>query len=110
MVMIFGAPDHRIRSQVVERDLMDRLDVFRSTIREAVRELIDEGELAFAHQDPFDYLELAPAQPHRAARPMEVVFDDFGVPWICDEGVDRSSDLPGQGCWACGDLAFTASD
>jgi len=110
MLLVFGATRHQARPQEIERTLSADLDVPRSRVREAMRSLVDEGELAFGHQDPFDYLRIAPTPEHHAARPLRVVLDEAGVPWICDEGVDRTGDLPGQGCWACGDLAFTASD
>ena len=47
---------------------------------------------------------------HPSARPMEVVKDDKGEWWLCDSGVDRLRDLVGQGCWRCGERAFTRND
>jgi hypothetical protein len=41
---------------------------------------------------------------------MKVITDADGEPWICDAGVDPSSDLEGQGCWRCRDLPFTRDD
>jgi hypothetical protein len=49
-------------------------------------------------------------EPHHAARPMKVVVDDRGCRWLCDADVDESKDLKEQGCWRCGDLAFTRDD
>ena len=49
-------------------------------------------------------------EPHHAARPMKVVVDRDGCRWLCDAGVDESRDLKEQGCWRCGDLAFTRDD
>lgn len=49
-------------------------------------------------------------QPHHAARPMKVVFDREGSPWLCDKAADEKTDLENQGCWRCGDLAFTRND
>lgn len=48
--------------------------------------------------------------PHRAARPMEVVRDEDGNLWLCDKGVVPEDGKKNNGCWRCGDLAFTASD
>jgi len=48
--------------------------------------------------------------PHLAARPMKVVVDDDGCRWLCDADVDERKDLKEQGCWRCGDLAFTRDD
>lgn len=47
---------------------------------------------------------------HRASRPMEVVKDVNGELWLCDKGANPSQDLAGQGCWRCGDMAFTRND
>ena len=49
-------------------------------------------------------------EPHQAARPMEVVVDKDGCAWLCDANVDKTKDLGGQGCWRCGDVAFTRDD
>ena len=110
MLEVLGSPNHRIQPQQVELLLADELGLPRSTIKEAVRDLIEEGELTFTHRDPLDYLEIAPIEPHHAARPMEVVVDAQGVRWLCDQGVDQARDLSEQGCWLCGSLAFTRDD
>jgi streptogramin lyase len=47
---------------------------------------------------------------HKAARPMKVVSDQDGAKWICDKSVDENKNLEAQGCWRCGDLAFTRND
>jgi streptogramin lyase len=47
---------------------------------------------------------------HHAARPMKVVADEDGTRWLCDEEVDERMDLRKQGCWQCGELAFTRDD
>ncbi len=47
---------------------------------------------------------------HPSARPMEVVKDERDEWWLCDKGVDRRRDLARQGCWRCGEHAFTRND
>jgi hypothetical protein len=47
---------------------------------------------------------------HEGARPLRVVRDAAGEPWLCDRDIDPTQDLEAQGCWRCRDLAFTASD
>ncbi len=47
---------------------------------------------------------------HVAARPMKVVVDEEGSPWLCDDDVDPHRNLASQGCWRCGDMAFTRND
>lgn len=49
-------------------------------------------------------------EPHTPARPMKVVMDREGTPWLCDEGVDPMGNLSKQGCWNCGEVAFTRND
>ena len=49
-------------------------------------------------------------EPHKAARPMKVVVDNNGCPWLCDNNVDESKDLKDQGCWRCAELPFTRDD
>lgn len=34
-----------------------------------------------------------------AARPMKVIVDESGCPWLCDADVDPLGDLKAQGCW-----------
>ncbi len=52
----------------------------------------------------------ADVSAHNAARPMRVVADGNGTMWLCDEEVDDKKALKEQGCWQCGDLAFTRDD
>lgn len=47
---------------------------------------------------------------HKAARPMKVVADRTGARWLCDRKVDEKKSLESQGCWRCGELAFTRND
>lgn len=47
---------------------------------------------------------------HKAARPMKVVADRNGTMWLCDKNVDEDKALKEQGCWQCGELAFTRDD
>jgi len=47
---------------------------------------------------------------HKPARPMEIVKDKKGDCWLCDKGIDPKKNLKSQGCWSCGELAFTRND
>ena len=47
---------------------------------------------------------------HTPARPMKVVADRDGTMWLCDKNVDEDKALKEQGCWQCGELAFTRDD
>ena len=50
--------------------------------------------------------------PHKSARPMVIIRDEKGDPWLCDKGIDPGKDLREQGCWQCGgtEMAFTRND
>jgi hypothetical protein len=49
-------------------------------------------------------------EAHEPARPMKVVTDRDGNPWLCDADVDEDKDLAAQGCWRCSEIAFTRND
>jgi len=65
-----------------------------------------EDEMEAKHGDTV-YVGL---EPHHAARPMKVVVAEDGCTWLCDADVDESKGLKEQGCWSCGDVAFTRDD
>ncbi|MCI4398585.1 MAG: hypothetical protein JHC34_07065 [Acidobacteria bacterium] len=50
------------------------------------------------------------AENHHAARPMKVIVDDQGCPWLCDASANPKGDLAAQGCWRCSEVAFTRND
>jgi hypothetical protein len=52
----------------------------------------------------------AEPEPHKAARPMRAVVDDDGCSWLCEADVNQDKDLREQGCWNCGEVAFTRND
>jgi hypothetical protein len=43
----------------------------------------------------------------QAARPMKVIVDESGCPWLCDAEANPRGDLKAQGCWRCTDAAVT---
>lgn len=45
-----------------------------------------------------------PIGAQQAARPMKVVVDDSGCPWLCDAVTNPQEDLKAQGCWRCSDV------
>jgi hypothetical protein len=73
--------------------------VSMSTVREALNDLIRAGELIFTYRGPFTYVEIPCEHRSRRSRPMKVIIDTEGNPWICDYDVDPSGDLAAQGCW-----------
>ena len=110
MEAVLGAPDQRIRPIDLGKKLEQEHGLAPSTIKDAVHELTADGELAYTYRDPCSYVEIPVEESHHAARPMKVIPDKNGEYWICDESVDPSGNLAEQGCWRCGDLAFTADD
>jgi len=110
MKAVVGAPDQRLRPIDLGKQLHQEHGMAPSTVKDVVNELVDDGELVYTYRDPCSYVEIPVAESHHAARPMKVIPDKSGEYWICDANVDPSGDLAEQGCWRCGDLAFTADD
>ena len=69
------------------------------------------GDVVYTYRDPCSYVEI-PCNGceggHRPARPMKVVEDAMGSPWLCDSAVAEADEYTGV-CWDCGSLAFTRS-
>jgi len=110
MTLILTAKNRRLRPKDVEWSLADKLGVSVSTIKEALKVLINKGLLVYTYRNPFDYVEIPAVEGHNAVRPMKVVIDDKGEPWLCDSDVEPSKDLVSQGCWRCGEIPFTRDD
>jgi hypothetical protein len=113
MEMICTAKHQRLRPSEAEKTVSQELGVSQFVAKEALNDLILEGQLVYAYRDPDSYVEF-PCNGceggHRAARPMKVVTDSKGDPWLCDAHVDPSRDLEAQGCWSCGEIPFTRND
>ena len=107
---VWGAPDQRIRPVELEKKLEHEHGLALSAIKDVLKELVDESELVFTYRDPCSYVEIPVEESHHAARPMKVIPNKSGEYFICDDDADPSGDLLEQGCWRCGDLAFTPSD
>ncbi len=110
MAELINAPAHQLKPHELEKKLSARLGLSVFTVREAVKQLVEEGEATYSYHDPDSFVEISPIRPHHAARPMKVVLDAHGNPWICDANVDPTAPLPGQGCWDCGEVPFTRND
>ena len=110
MAEVIGSEHMSIRPEEAEIGASTKLDVPMPTVREAVYDLVENGDLIFAYHDPYHYLETPIVKSHHAARPMKCISDTHGDFWICDAGVDPSADLEKQGCWRCGDQPFTRND
>ncbi len=110
MAELAGAPAHRARPRDLEKRLSARLGLSPVVVRGAMRELVEDGELCYTYRDPDSFVELAPVQPHGPARPMKVVTDAQGNSWLCDADADPAIPPSAQGCWNCGELAFTRND
>jgi hypothetical protein len=44
---------------------------------------------------------------HPSARPMQVLVDDDGVLYLCDEDIDPNRPFKDQACWTCDQVLFT---
>ena len=111
--LVVQAKDQRVRPHELERIVESESQRSHYTVSEALKDLVEDGELVFTYRDPCSYVEF-PCNGcdghYHAARPLEVIRDHHGEYWICDEGADPDAGLRAQGCWPCGELAFTASD
>ena len=110
MVAVCEAADQRIRPIDLERKLVHEHGLAVSAIKDVLKELVDEGDLVFTYRDPCSFVEIPVEESHHAARPMKVIQDKSKENWICDDDVDPSGNPAEQGCWRCGDLAFTRDD
>ena len=108
--LISCAKDQHLRPQEVEKVLSQKLGISQSTIKQALKDMLKERKLVKTYRDSSSHVEIPHVESIRAARPMKVVFDDKGEPWICDENVDPIDDLAEQGCWRSKDKAFTKND
>ena len=59
LVSLAVATDQRLRPHDVERTLSHRLGVSTQTIHQAVKDLVEEGELSYTYRDPCSYIETA---------------------------------------------------
>ncbi len=109
MVMVSSAKEQRARPHELQKTLSKKFDVPMSRVQKALAHLVEEEKLVFTYRDPCSYVEIPYSETSVSARPMKVLVDSTGEPWICDADVDPSVDLAGQGCWRCGDLGFTRS-
>jgi hypothetical protein len=112
MELVASAPNQRIRPSGISRQLAREMGTSSDVVNKIIKEMVDEEELVYTYRDPCSYLEM-PCNGceggHRAARPMKVVIDSAGNPWLCDEDVQATDGLADLNCWDCGDLAFTRS-
>jgi hypothetical protein len=110
MEAVWNAENQRMRPIDLEKKLEHEHGLTLWWIKDAVNELVDEGQLVYTYRDPCSYVEIPIEEGHHAARPMKVIPDKRGEYWICDNDADPTGDLAKEGCWRCGDLAFTPSD
>lgn len=97
--MVKGAKSQRRNIHEVMRSFSTEFGVSLIRVREVVNDLIREKELVFTYRDPFTYVEIPCQDWPSRSRPLKVLLDDHGDPWICDCDVDPSGDLAEQGCW-----------
>ena len=107
MEAVWGAENHRMRPIDLDKELDQEHGLLLSAIKDAVNELVNERQLVRRYHDLWTYVEIPVEESHHAARPMKVIPNKSGEYFICDDDADPSGDLLEQGCWRCGDLAFT---
>lgn len=110
MVMISGAREQRLRPHEIQKALSTKFSVPQSMVQDVLKELVAKERLVFTYRDPCNFVEIPCTEVNTGARPLKVIVDVEGEPWICDTDVDPSKELADQGCWRCGDLSFTRND
>lgn len=110
MEMVSSSRHQRLRPTDAKQALAREMGLSTFSVNEALKALVEEGELVYSYRDPCSYVEI-PCNgcegAHRAARPMRVVADVEGNRWLCDDGVTLGDSQPGLGCWECGTQNFT---
>ena len=110
MKMVSGSKNQRIQPHDLEKSLSHETGVPISAVKEALKDLMQKGRLVFTYRDPCSYVEFPVVERHHAARPMKVIRDTKGDLWLCDSDVIPSRDPAKDGCWRCGEMAFTRND
>ena len=68
-----------------------------------------KGQMSKSGQNKKRGREISMKERPSGSRPLKVVVDSKGNPWICDCQVDPSKDLAEQGCWQLTDEGSTLS-
>jgi len=108
--MVKANKNQRRSPYEVIRRLSTEFGVSMFMVRGALNDLIRERKLVFTYRDPFTYVEIPCQDWPSKSRPMKVLVDDQGGPWICDCDVDPSKDLAQQGCWQVREEDCSRSD
>ena len=110
MELVGAAPNQRMRPTELTRQLAKVSGLSAHVVNKIIKDLVEEEDLVYSYRDPCTYVEI-PCNGceggHKAARPMKVVMDSNGSPWLCDENFDGTEALLAENCWNCGDLPFT---
>ncbi len=110
MVMVSSARAQRLRPHEIQKALSAKFSVPLSTVKDVLNELVAGARLVFTYRDPCNYVEIPCTEVNTGARPLKVIVDRDGEPWICDTAADPARDLADQGCWRCGELSFTGKE
>ena len=110
MKMVAIAEGQRLRLHALVRMLSHELRISTFRVREVLEDLVRDRKLVLTYRDPFTFVELPMNEWPPGVRPMKVVVNGEGNPWICDHHVDPSRDLAGQGCWQLKEEDSSQSD
>jgi len=110
MVMVSSAREQRLRPHEIQKALSTKFSVPLSMVKDVLKEIVARERLVFTYRDPCNYVEIPYTEVNTGVRPLKVIVDGDGEPWICDTAADPSQDLADQGCWRCGELRFTGNE
>jgi hypothetical protein len=108
--MVTAAKGQRQNPNMVMNGLSAEFEVSLLKVKEALNDLVRERKLVFTYRHPFTYVEIPCKDRPSGSRPMKVIVDDQGDPWICDCDVDPSKDFAQQGCWQVREEDYSRSD
>ena len=108
--MVSSTENQRQRPHSVVRTVSDNLGVPIFRVKKALEALLQERKLVFTYRDPCSFVEIPVNDMPRGSRPMKIVMNGKGNPWICDQDVDPFRDLAEQGCWQLREEGSSGND
>jgi hypothetical protein len=108
--MVNTANDHRQRPHTLVKVLSDELGISTFRVKKVLEHLIGEKKLVFTYRNHCCYVEIPCDQKPSGFRPLKVIVNGKGEPWICNNDVEPSKDLAEQGCWQFSDEGSSRND
>jgi hypothetical protein len=82
MVMVSSAREQRLRPHEIQKELSTKFSVPLSMVKDVLKELVEGERLVFTYRDPCNYVEIPYTEVNTGARPLKVIVDGDGEPWL----------------------------